>query len=155
MAVIALKKDAALALGISERNLGNWQNLPGFPEYAGGYDIEAIKVWREQQQRKGNEAEKQLSTIRAAIALETLKDKKGRNELRSMAIAEKQGELVPRQTVHDLLMELAGLIRSAGKDLQRSGNLKGAQALHDLTERFGHIIHDRLSETKADVDGGV
>lgn len=44
--VIQSRKDAAAALGISERSLGTWKLQASFPDCSGGHDVDAIRAWR-------------------------------------------------------------------------------------------------------------
>ena len=148
--VIKSRKEAAAALGITERALGYWKNEAGFPDCSKGHDIEAIKAWRNQGERKGSEVDQQMAVILKRTRFAKMEEAQNKVLLQKIELERANRELLPRDVVHDLLMECAAIIRGLGNQLQRSGNLTAARLIDEQMDRFGKTVNDRLRNATRD-----
>ena len=148
MAVTRL--EAAAALGITDRSFDRWRKEPGFPEPADGksFDIDAIEEWSVRREKKNSEAEQTLNQVTQAIRLQKLAEIKKKNELLQLTIDERNRDLLPREVVHEVLMEVAAIIRGLGRSLQQSGNTAAAKMIDNQVGRISQIVNDRLGEKK-------
>ena len=148
MAVTRL--EAAAALGITDRSFDRWRKEPGFPEPADGksFDIDAIEEWSQGRDKKGSETDQNLSKINQAIRLQKLAEIQKKNQLLQLTIDERNRDLLPREVVHEVLMEVAALIRGLGRSLQQSGNTAAAKMIDQQMLRVQTLVNDRLSGKK-------
>jgi hypothetical protein len=145
MAIVKQRTEAAELLGVNQKSLGNWKNEPGFPDCSDGYDLDAIRKWRDERERKGSEADSQLATINKAIKLQKLEEIKRKNLLLQIAIDEKNSVLVPVSVVHDVLMNVAGYLREAQRQMQAAGHNEAAKLVDGLViGRLKRLVDDKL-----------
>jgi len=83
-------------LGVSDRQLRRWQTEPGFPDCTAGYEIQAIKAWRDARQLKGSEEADAGRRIKLARDAERLKRDKIVVQKEDLLLREMQKELLPR-----------------------------------------------------------
>jgi hypothetical protein len=143
---------AVSELGVSERQFDRWRKEPGFPEDPDGFEVAAIRKWREAYQRKGSEGDALVGRVNLAIKNETLQEKQKKNRLLQIEIETKTRELVPTQLVHELLMELAGLLRGTSQQLQQNGHLEAAKLMELQIARFKKLVSDKLNTDKLNTD---
>jgi len=148
--VVLEQKSAAKALGITDRALREWIKQPGFPDITAGYDLDAIKTWRESQQKKGSVQTEQNEMINRAIKLAKLDEIKKKNQLLDLQIAEEEGRLLPR-----LLYEgfIASLLAGVGDFMDQLPVLvegevpqKYRSRLRSRLEEELRALRDRLAE---------
>ena len=148
MAVVKTRIAAAKALGVSEVTLGTWKKMPGFPDCAEGYDIDSIRAWIESRDKKGSDSDSQLGAINKAIKLQKLAEIQKKTLILQLTIDERNRDLLPREVVHEVLMEMAGLIRGLGQSLQQSGNIAAAKLIEQQMDRFRQIVQERIGGAK-------
>lgn len=135
--------EAARLLGVSTRTLRNWMDVAGFPDCSSGYDLRQIREWRDEQQKKGSlPDEKRLEDNARQHAAKT-RSLEAKAVLDELALAEKQGLLVPRDLVIELLAVLATMIRDTSRELQRQGNQGAADLIDDLVGRYEKVVEAR------------
>lgn len=99
MSVIIQQKQAAEALGVTPRTLRDWQNVDGFPDCSRGYDVEAIRTWRQANERKGSEPERVAKQIKLGVLAEKLKQMQLRTKKDQLDLDAKEGTLLPRKAI--------------------------------------------------------
>ena len=105
--LIREQKEAARALGTSDRNLRLWLREPTFPDCAAGYDLAAIKQWRDENKRAGSEARQDAHDLQTALKREKLVEAEIKNQQSRLKLAEREGELLPRETLERALSMIA------------------------------------------------
>lgn len=113
MPIIREQKQAADRLGITARQLRNWQKEPGFPDCSSGYDLERIAAWREQTARKGSEESDQARKIKLAIAGQKLRQEKARADKAERENEIAKGNILPRDEWEHGLIEMVTVCRDA------------------------------------------
>ena len=103
--------DGVFGRHISDRALRQWRQEPGFPDCANGYDIKAIKRWRNARAKKGSEAGDKMHQLKLDRESQRL-----RLDTHKADDAERQGKIgegniLPRDELTLTLRELIGLAR--------------------------------------------
>ena len=137
--VIHERISAAAALGVSDRQLGRWKQTPGFPDCSAGYDIDAIRAWREANQRKGSEDDDQTAILNRAIKLEKLKEIKAKNHLAQLNIDEAEKRLLPRKLYEQFI---ASLLAGIGDWCEQLPGLVEAE----LPAKYGKTVKARIAD---------
>lgn len=94
------QKAAAKQFGVQPSSFREWMKEPGFPDCSTGYDIDAIKRWRDANQRKGAELTEGLKKLSAAIKGEELKQARIDTETKSLKLDRLRGDLYPKVAAH-------------------------------------------------------
>lgn len=93
------QKEAARRLGITSRALRDWMQDPGFPDWSAGYDISAIKRWRDDRGRKGSDLDGKADAVRLATNLQKLEQAKTTSRLLNLKLEREEAKLLPRQAI--------------------------------------------------------
>lgn len=111
MPIVAQQTDAADLLGVTPRTLRDWMRIPGFPDCASGYHIEAIRQWQESNARKGSEPEDAMRKLKLALQAEKLKQAQIETRDAQLRLEAKEKTLLPRQAVErSAAVILSGLV---------------------------------------------
>jgi hypothetical protein len=105
------QKQAAAALGISDRALRMWMTEPGFPDCSSGYDVDIIRQWRDERNRKGSETSDQLQKLRVAMAAQKLRHQKAVADRKEREEEMALGNILPRDELEVALREIIQLTR--------------------------------------------
>jgi DNA-binding transcriptional MerR regulator len=97
--IVSEQKQAAKALGISDRALRLWMREASFPDVSRGYDLAAIRAWRETNKRAGSEAREQAQQLHLALKKEKVAQEAIKTAQMERKLAEQEGELLPRETL--------------------------------------------------------
>ena len=148
--VVKTRKEAAAALEITERALGDWKKQPGFPDSSKGYDLDKIKVWREEHQRKGSAKDDTLIELNRQIKEEQLEALKLKRRSVLLEIDEAEGKLLPRAKYE---LFIAGLLAGIGDWCEQLPNLieplvpaKQAATVRDRLAAELRKMRDRLAD---------
>ncbi len=110
--IVDTQRDAANALGISDRQLRTWLQEPDFPHRADGkYDLQKIRAWQEISGRKGSAIDEQVKKIRARTLhakMRAAESEAGKRE-REEAIAE--GNILERDEYELFVAQSLTLLR--------------------------------------------
>lgn len=98
--ILKTQKAAAKQFGIQASSFREWMKEPGFPDVSLGYDIDAIKRWRDANQKKGAELTEGLKKLSAAIKGEELKQARIETETKSLKLDRLRGDLYPKVAAH-------------------------------------------------------
>lgn len=111
MPLISHQVEAAEQLGITPRSLRNWIEEPGFPDCSAGYDVAAIRAWREAHERKGSEPEVATKRLKLALLAEKLKQAQIETRQSQLTLESKEKTLLPRQAIErSAAVILSGLV---------------------------------------------
>lgn len=97
--LVTQQKQAAELLDVSPRTLRDWSALDGFPDCSSGYDIEAIREWREEHERKGSQQSETAKKLKLAISGEKLRQAQLQTRQMQIDLERKEGLLIPRKGV--------------------------------------------------------
>lgn len=153
------QKVAADQLGITARGLRDWMKEDGFPDVSRGYDVAAIKRWRDERSRKGSEAGDQAKRLKLAQAAAKL-----RQEVVKANAAERQeeaakGNILPRDEFETAVSEMISLARDRliglpkslckllPKSLHRKVQDEGGKEVARILNEFANAL-DRLAAGK-------
>lgn len=150
MAIIKSRIAAAEALGVTERTIGRWKKLEGFPDCSQGYDIDLIRGWVEDQGVKGSDEEGQKLSVRERHQYEKMLGEIKKNRLLDIEIAKAEKKLMPREEIHDIFMDFATLFRGTISTLQQGGHDAAAKIVRGQVERMRKLVHDRLGGAESD-----
>lgn len=137
--VIHEQKRAAAAIPISDRALREWEKVPGFPDFSNGYDIEAIRAWRDQHERKGSAEDKQTQTINRAMKLKQLSILTRKDRQLELANMAKEGELLDRRVYEAFV---ASLLAGIGDWCEQLPGLLVAE----VPAKYGKKLQERAEE---------
>src|ERR1051326_4469132 len=104
-ALVTSRKEAAQQLDVTERQLGNWKKEPGFPDCSQGYDLDAIRKWRETNARKGSKEGKLLRRLKAAGLRQQLRIRRAEADRIERRELEAQGNILNRDVYELFLIE--------------------------------------------------
>jgi hypothetical protein len=147
--LIPEQKQAAEALGVSSRTLRDWAHEPGFPDCASGYDVVAIKAWRDKHARKGAELSDQLDRLNTALKGSKLQREQLAIEKARLALDVAKRRLIPLEELQSLLGDLAAALRQCGEQLARQCGPAAAQILEDALAELQREIESRLPDEAA------
>jgi transposase-like protein len=147
---VAEQKEAARRLGITPRALRDWAKEPGFPDWSAGYDLQAIRRWRDQHGRKGSDDDGTSRKLKLAIAAEKLRQAKLETRKRELDLQTKEGQLLPRQAVETFASTLLSALADWCEQLPDliAGELPkkhGAKIAARLTREL-HQCREQLAE---------
>lgn len=111
MPVLREQKAAADALGVTPRTLRDWRAEPGFPDCSAGYDLDAIRRWRDEQTRKGSDEATQAKRLKLATQAQKLRLEKARADAAERAEQAAQGNILPRDECETAIAEMITLAR--------------------------------------------
>lgn len=122
--VVGTLRDLAAAALVSTKTVSEWRSRPGFPVEADGtYDVWAVSVWWHKQQA--------LASKSRAVPIPSEMDggegdspwleryREARTHRENLKLETERRNLLPRELVHDTLMQMASIIRGVGETLQR------------------------------------
>ena len=148
--LIKTRKEAAAALEITERALGDWKKQPGFPDSSKGYDLDKIKAWREEHQRKGSAKDDSLIELNRQIKEEQLEALRLKKREKLLELDETEGKLLPRARYE---LFIAGLLAGIGDWCEQLPNLieplvpvEQAATVRDRLATELRKMRDRLAE---------
>ncbi len=118
---------AARLLSTSARTLRKWTDAPRNPD--GSYDARALIEWFVARSGTGVDAKLSGGT---SPALERFREE--RAKLARLDRLEREGQLLPRDRVHDGLARIATIIRMAGDALQRQFGPDALELLNDALD---------------------
>jgi hypothetical protein len=123
-------------LGITPRTLQRDMKDPGFPDCSAGYDVEAIREYRQSRTRPETDArdearELDLQTKRHRKEQERLKAEKMRHQLE-----EYEGELLPRRTVEFAITSILLRIGDWANQLPELTRNVCCNGCRDAVEKF-------------------
>lgn len=96
MARVIEQQEAARRLGVTARALRDWIREPDFPDIDAGYDLDAIRAWRNAHQKKGSPASDTQKKLKLASEGEKLKQAQIKTKRDQLNLQEREGELLPR-----------------------------------------------------------
>lgn len=145
---IRQRKTAALFLGITDRQLGNWTGEAWFPEggrTADGWNIPAILQARDSAGRKGSAESAEARALQTEKARQELLQQTMKTERMQREAAEAEGNILDRAEFEIAIAELVTVardrLRSLPKDLAR---LAGTAKLRDKLITEGARIVDKI-----------
>ncbi len=104
--IIKEQKEAARLLDVTDRQLRNWRREDDFPDCSSGYDLAAIREWRDRHERTGSAERDAASKLQTALKREKLEQEQIKTEEARLRLAEKQGTLIDRATVELAIAEI-------------------------------------------------
>ena len=137
MAIIGTRKDAAKLLGVTEKALGNWKHEEGFPDCSLGYDVDAIKAWREEWNRKGSGASDFDRQQRRELMAKRIESQTLKNYNENLDRLEREKQLLKREVVEQFI---AGLLSGLGDWCEQLPGLMEAE----LPAKQGKKLRARL-----------
>lgn len=93
------QKQAARALGTTDRTLREWAKEPWFPQDAvsgGVWDVEKIRAARDAEGRKGAPESNHSRMLDLALKAERLKQARDESRLSEIRVKQREGALIPR-----------------------------------------------------------
>jgi len=149
------QKQAAAELGISVRALREWQKEPGFPDYSKGYNVAAIKYWREVHQRKGSEVSEDLRKIRLELEQEKLRLARAEREKKERDNEIEKGNILPRDEYEMAFRESIQICRDGLMGLpQELSKLVPQKYQKKLLQEGQALVKKRLAEFSRGVQHG-
>jgi len=146
MPVIPVQREAAQLLGISAPSLREWMKQPGFPNCDNGYDIDAIKAWRDATDRKNAELPKKMQQIKAATAAEELRQAVIDTQTKQIKLDRLKKDVYPSIAAHRTI----AMTLTTVSDLLDQW-LETVPVRSGVPEEFQPGLRDRL---KAEFDAG-
>lgn len=141
----ARQKDSALVFGITPRGVRKWE-CPRNND--GTYDLPAVISWKLQRE---------VDRIDAMCAGQNTGSpaiEKYREEQFKMARLkrlEMEKTLLPREAMQSGLMQLAGLLRSAGKTLQTEYGPDAQNILDEALDEFEALVKEQYGEEEKEL----
>lgn len=126
------RSEAAVALGVSERTLDRWRIEDGFPVSENGYDIDAIKDWRDARHLREASASREQDSLEQSIRELKLKALQSKNRLLQLRIEEHGKDLPPTGGSHVESLARAKLFSAL------------AELVDVVTKRFGVIVQEAI-----------
>ena len=103
--VVASQKEAAEKLGITDRALRQWVKEDGFPDCSAGYDVAAIRTWREALGRKGSTVDRRVKRLKLRALREQVRIKTAEADKREREENEAKGNILNRETYELYVIE--------------------------------------------------
>lgn len=100
--IVKRQKDAAAVLGVTARQLREWEKEPWWPEHGrsgGGYDVGAIREARDAVGRKGSDESGEARRLKLGRDAARLKQDRIKIERMELDLAAARREVVPRGAV--------------------------------------------------------
>lgn len=142
--LILEQKAAAAALDITPRSLRDWMKEPGFPDCAAGYDVDAIKRWRDDRAKKGSELGEQAKRLKVATAAQRLRLEKARADAAERNEQTAQGNILPRDELETAIAEAISLARDQFLSLPKELCRLAPKALHRKLQDEGEKTVTRI-----------
>ena len=122
--------------GVHRRTVHEWlrQHCPGKP---GTYDLDAIAAWRDARSRAAKEEDGALAGP-ASPGLERYR--LARAAIAELELEQLRGRLVPRDEVHAVMDQVAGVLRNAGEVLQRHYGDEARQVLEEAIDNARRLL---------------
>ena len=155
------QKVAAEQLDITPRALREWMKEPGFPDASNGYDVAAVRRWRNERSKKGSDAGEQAKNLKLATAAQKLRIEKARADAAERAEETAKGNILPRDEFDTAVFEMLSLARDRllglpkslckllPKSLHRKVQDEGGKEVTRILNEFAHGLQ-RLAEGKND-----
>lgn len=108
------RKQAASALGVSDRQLGNWRKESWFPADAvsgNQWDVERIRRARDDHGRKGSQASNLSQQLSLAIKSEQLRQERVNSRRLEMVLEKDEGKLIPREAFETFVVVVLSQLR--------------------------------------------
>jgi len=142
------RKQAATALGITDRQLGNWSKEDWFPAAGRSGDqwhVSAIRRARDEQGRKGSPQNSRREEIRDKREQAKLAKELAEARLKGLAVKSREGELMPRSA-----LELFGstLLTELGDVLEQLPDLAGKQVSEEFRETIRAYLRKELNNAR-------
>lgn len=155
--VVRTLRALAEASNYSQKTISEWRNRPGFPvEGDGTYDIWAVCCWWHKQEalkaarKSANVPEELEPGAGDSPWLEKYREVKTHRE--NLKLETERKNLIPRQSVHDMLMQIANLIRGAGETLQTQFGPAALDVLDTTLTEAETIINAAFGPDDSDSD---
>jgi hypothetical protein len=146
--IVAEQKQAAKALGISDRALRLWMREASFPDVSRGYDLAAIRAWRETNKRSGSEAREQAQQLHLALKKEKVAQEAIKTAQMERKLAEQEGELLPRETQE---LAIAQIGTKSGDCLDQMPDLIFGACCKNCRERVAKRLKEELDRWRSDL----
>lgn len=137
--LVGSQKVAAEELGVTATALRQWMAQPGFPDCSAGFDLAAIRAWRQERGKKGSEAGETVDRLKTALLAQRVRREKVRADREERHALVDAGELLPRQK-WELFAAL--LLTNLGDAFDQLPDLIAAICCPDC----GRKVHARLAE---------
>jgi hypothetical protein len=126
--------EIAAFAGVSRSTIYDWGKLPGYPidPKNGAVVLWDLALWFTNRARGEGEDDEEEPEQADGLA----RFRRYRAAMARLDYLQQRGRLVPRDEVHTVLADLAGLIRSAGDRLQRQCGTDAYQILDDTLTDF-------------------
>lgn len=141
--------------GRQQKILNDQAALYGVPLEGPTVDLRAVVRWLHEffarhkhvlgELAQGDAAEP--TSLRAQLDSERVKQLKKKNQLLEDQVAENRRTLVPRAEIHEYLVRLAGLLRSAGERLEKQHGSAAADVLRGALSDFERIVSELRGAT--------
>ena len=118
--IVPTRKEAAEILGVTERSIGYWKQMPGFPDCDDGYNLDAIRDWRAATLNSPDEDADNVKAIKRQISAEKLRQEHVKAERLERQNAVELGEIVDRHDWEIGCVELVTVCRDSLLHLPRS-----------------------------------
>lgn len=108
------RKEAAAALGVTDRQLGNWRHEDWFPADAvsgNQWDAEKIRRARDGVGRKGSDASNLSQQLTLAIKSEQLRQERVASRRAEMVLAKEEGKLILRDAFETFVVAVLSQLR--------------------------------------------
>lgn len=108
------RKQAASALGVTDRQLGNWRKESWFPADAvsgNQWDVKKIERARDEHGRKGSQASNLNQQLTLAIKSEQLRQERVNSRRLEMSLAKEEGKLIPREAFETFVVTVLSQLR--------------------------------------------
>jgi hypothetical protein len=146
--IVVEQKEAARLLGVTDRTLRTWSRKPGFPDFSGGWRIEEIKAWAEQNTRAGSDEWHDAQQLQLALKAEQLEQQRAKTVLVLLDVAEREKRLIDRATVELVIAEL--LTKHGDWCTQLPDILRG-KCCKQCRERVPQSLSDELNTRRNDL----
>ena len=147
--IVASQKRAAALLGITDRNLRFWMQEPGFPDCRGGYNLPAIRAWREVHERKGSQTGAQGTQLNQALKLQQFRLSKAKADRAEREERERQKDILSRAEAETTIMEIIttarDLLAGLPKKLARSVPPKHQRRLISEGEKIVAAVLEQMA----------
>jgi hypothetical protein len=146
--IVIEQKEAARILGITDRQLRNWKDLPGFPSWEAGWDLDAITRWRDEEGKKGSLENDARKDLRNQLDLEELEQSKLKTirERRRLELEEK--ELLPRRGVE---LFASTVLTSLGDWCEQLPDIIAGACSKDCRETVRARLEQELDDRRRDL----
>lgn len=138
-------------LGVSLQSIRNWMREPDWPGAGdGSVSLDDLSVWRYRRDVGEQLAAGDDFTGSDSPNLERMR--KARADIWELELDAKRGNFLPRDDVHQLLGELASVLRGAGERLQKQCGLDARDIMEEGLQEFLRRMEERLGDDRSDGD---